>query len=70
MILPEIRSVKETDIDQVIELCELHARFENAEYDNTGKAIKLGRALFRESPSLYCLVAEQNKKIVGYARAC
>ncbi len=63
----EIRLVKETDMDQVIELCSLHAKFENAEYDNRGKAINLSRAIFKETPSLFCLVAERNNSIVGYA---
>jgi len=63
---PIIRSVKEQDIVQLIDLCALHAKYEDAEYSKKGKALKLGDALFKENPFIFCFVAELNNEIVGY----
>jgi len=64
-----IRKAKQSDIKSVIELCALHADFENAEYDRTGKEEKLIKFLFQNKPVLNCLVAEKNDKLLGYATA-
>lgn len=62
-----IRFIKETEINQLIDLCEKHATYEKAPYDRKGKKAGLLKALFSEQPALYCLVATENEKIVGYA---
>lgn len=64
---PKIRFAKKEDLDDVVVLCELHAIFEKANYDSSNKAEKLNGYLFSNDPSLYCLVVEKEKKIVGYA---
>ncbi len=50
----KIRKVKAEDLPQLIELCALHAEYENAEYEKQGKQELLRFALFSESPALYC----------------
>jgi ribosomal protein S18 acetylase RimI-like enzyme len=64
-----IRPVQDKDIDNVVELCALHAAYEESEYDRAGKASKLRHAIFTSNPSLFCFVAEQDGNIVGYSTA-
>lgn len=62
-----IRFATLNDLDQIIDLCELHAIFEKSEYDKTGKKEALQKQLFAEDPPLYCLVVEKNGNLLGYA---
>ena len=62
-----VRPVRNEEIEMVIELCAMHAAYEKSEYDKTGKASKLRRAIFHPSPSLFCFIVEQNGGIAGYA---
>ncbi|MFT3908293.1 MAG: GNAT family N-acetyltransferase [Ferruginibacter sp.] len=62
-----IRKAIVTDIHEIIKLCEEHAVYEQAQYSPEGKAEKLGAHLFRQTPRLYCLIAESENSIVGYA---
>lgn len=65
--LPNIRFIKENEMDQLVQLCEAHAIFEKSNFDATGKEKKLIHALFKKEPSLHCLVAEANGELIGYA---
>lgn len=67
MDYPLIRPVKNSDIDQVVELCAKHAKYENASYEKKGKASRLKKALFKTPPSLFCFVAEKDGQIIGYS---
>ena len=51
-----IRFAKESDVDALIQLCALHAAFEEAEYDPTNKKQNLSSHLFAEMPiiNFYC----------------
>lgn len=62
-----IRKAQPDDINEIINLCSEHAAFEKAEYSKEGKAEKLSRHLFGDTPSLYCLIAEEQGNILGYA---
>ena len=62
-----IRFVNIDDLDQVIELCALHAAYEKAEYDPTGKKERLTLDLFSNPPKLYCFVVEYKDELLGYA---
>lgn len=62
-----IRKAIERDIDAIIDLCVEHAEYEKAVYDQTNKAEKLSKMLFKDNPHLQCKVAEVDNKIVGYA---
>jgi len=42
----QIRPVSKDDLDEVVELCALHAAYEKADYDPTGKKEKLARLIF------------------------
>ena len=53
-------------INQIIDLCALHAAYENSEYERYGKAEKLSISLFCESPKLQSRVAEIEGKYIGY----
>jgi GNAT superfamily N-acetyltransferase len=64
---PTIRFAKKEDLDELVRLCELHATFEKANYDSSNKVQKLNHSLFFNNPSLHCLVAEKETKIIGYA---
>lgn len=63
----KIRPIEKTELSRLVELCEAHAIYEKSEYSNIGKAEKLGLDLFGKSPKLFCLIAESDSKIVGYA---
>jgi len=62
-----IRFAQKKDVKRLIELCELHAQYENSSYSSAGKEHALIKHLFTETPSLYCLVALVNQEIIGYA---
>ena len=63
----KIRFAESKDINQIIDLCELHAIYEKSPYSKDGKAEKLATNLFSESPKLYCLVVENEEQLIGYA---
>ena len=63
---PEIRFIAKNDLPQLIELCQLHAEFEQSEYSRDEKEVELESHLFSNHPSVYCLVVEHNKELVGY----
>lgn len=63
----QIRKAKPSDIEEIITLCAEHAAYEKAEYLAKGKADKLSSFLFSDSPTLFCLLAENETGILGYA---
>jgi GNAT superfamily N-acetyltransferase len=63
----KIRSAIQADIEEIIKLCGEHAEYEQASYSQEGKAERLSSFLFTGSPRLYCLIAENEKEILGYA---
>lgn len=66
-ITGKIRFVERKDLPQVIALCQLHAEYERSAYDSNNKLERLEEALFAPVPKLYCLVAESNGELIGYA---
>lgn len=62
-----IRFANEEDIPQIIKLCAAHAKFEQTNYDASGKAEQLKKHLFIAKNDVKCLVVETNKELVGYA---
>lgn len=62
-----IRFVRPSDLDELVQLCSLHAAFEKCDYNSVGKKELLNTHLFSDRPSLYCLIAEVEGNIVGYA---
>jgi ribosomal protein S18 acetylase RimI-like enzyme len=62
-----IRTAKLNDTNEIIKLCSEHALYEKASYSSEGKAEKLAHYLFSENPRLFCLIAESENQIVGYA---
>lgn len=66
-IKANLRFAKPEDMNQIVDLCELHANFERAAYTKKGKAERLLKALFLDNPKLYCLVVEDKNKLIAYA---
>jgi ribosomal protein S18 acetylase RimI-like enzyme len=62
-----IRKANINDINEIIKLCAEHAEYEKADYSSEGKSEKLASFLFSDNPRLYCLIAEIENEIVGYA---
>ena len=62
-----IRFVTKKDLTELVDLCKQHADFEKSEYDKKDKELLLKQHLFSDNPSLYCLVIEMDKKLIGYA---
>lgn len=63
---PTIRFAKPEDFTQLIELIKAHAIFEEADPLETKNINKLNDCIFK-TEVLKCLVAEQNKELIGYA---
>ena len=63
----KIRFAKSEDINQIIDLCEAHAIYEQCEYSAEGKVEKLSNSLFSDMPKLFCLVVEKDNQLIGYA---
>lgn len=62
-----IRFAEERDINQIINLCKLHANFEKSSYDLTNKEALLLKYFFGVNSPVKCLVVVVDKEIVGYA---
>lgn len=62
-----IRAAQINDLDKIINLCQLHAEYEQADYDKAGKAKMLEQALFKQNPALHCLVVTHDEVCIGYA---
>jgi GNAT superfamily N-acetyltransferase len=67
IVEPNIRFAEKRDLDELVNLCRLHAIFEESEYDTEGKKELLDKHLFSDNPSLFCLVVEKSEYLVGYA---
>jgi len=63
----DIRFALPKDLPRIIELCQAHAAFEQATYQVEGKATLLRKNLFETPAIAYCLLAEIDEQIVGYA---
>jgi GNAT superfamily N-acetyltransferase len=55
------------DVDALVELCAAHAAWEQAPYDPSGKAARLGGMVLGTAPRIACLVADGGGALVGYA---
>jgi hypothetical protein len=62
-----IRPLSSDEIASLVHLCGEHAAYEKVEYAPEGKREHLRRAIAAEFPRLWCLVAEIDSRIVGYA---
>ncbi|MEP0274125.1 N-acetyltransferase family protein [Ekhidna sp.] len=62
-----IREAVERDIDQIIELCQLHAEYEKSSYSKVEKQEKLFSSLFKEKNGIKCVVIEEERQLHGYA---
>ncbi len=62
-----IRLCEKKNIPRLIELCEHHARYEGARYEEKNKCEQLQKLLFDPCPRLHCWIVEANNKIIGYA---
>lgn len=62
-----LRPAEPRDMYTLIRLCAAHAEYERADYDPTEKQENLAKHLFQENPPLYCIVAEAESQVVGYA---
>ncbi|MEM1328049.1 MAG: GNAT family N-acetyltransferase [Bacteroidota bacterium] len=67
MPTPIIRFAEQKDLPEIIQLCALHAAYEQSDYNESGKAEALAQSLFSESPALFCLVVEEGSELIGYA---
>lgn len=63
----KIRLAQKKDLKKLVQLCQLHANFEKADYNSEQKEEKLNKHLFSKNPSLFCLVVEKDKNLIGYA---
>ena len=55
---PKVRLIEKSDLNDLIKLCELHAVFEQNEFNSKNKKQKLEKHLFSDKPTLFCLVVE------------
>lgn len=62
-----IRFADQKDINDIVEMCELHAAHEKAAFNSINKNTSLSKYLFSSEAALKCLVVEIDNQIVGYA---
>ncbi|GAB3484874.1 GNAT family N-acetyltransferase [Amycolatopsis cihanbeyliensis] len=65
--MQQIRRVRESDVDTVVELVHELAEYEKAPQECHLEAGQLRAALFAESPALFGHVAEVDGEVVGFA---
>lgn len=61
-----IRRAIESDIGQLLRLCQEHAEYENACYTLHNQKLDLVEAIFCSPFRLYCWVAESTTGLIGY----
>lgn len=61
-----IRPAKPQDIEQIIELCEAHALYEDYFFIKTDKVKSLSNYLFNHQELVHCLVIVENTHLLGY----
>jgi len=66
---PAIRPMAPGDLAEVVELCVLHAEYENQPYREDGQAGRLHAALFGEPPLLFGWVVDAGDHLAGYMTA-
>lgn len=62
-----IRQATPSDLSELVELCAEHAAYERSEFEPAGKEHALHEMIFASDARLYCLVAEEAGKLIGYA---
>ena len=62
----QIRRVAIKDLEQLVDLCRVHAIYEGASYESKGKKEALEKALFGYPPLLHGLVLADEKRLYGY----
>jgi GNAT superfamily N-acetyltransferase len=62
-----LRPARAEDLDAVVDLCAEHAAFERAPFCEEQVRRALGPFLFGEPPRAWCIVADVDSKLVGYA---
>ena len=62
-----IRAAAPQDMEQIIELCALHAEYEAYNFHETHNADALFNCLFVQQEVVHCLVVEENNQLLGYA---
>ena len=62
-----IRKALPSDIQTIVELTQKIAEFEKATFISEGKKEKLSSFLFGDSPRLYCLLAQSENYVSGFA---
>ena len=62
-----IRFAEKSDLLDLVQLCGLHAEFEQCDYNSEHKMEALEHHLFSETPCAYCLIAETEGTAIGYA---
>lgn len=65
----KIRKAEQGDMEQIINLCQLHSEYEGQPYNRKGKLQMLSNAIFNKNILLWCYVAENDGVIEGYATA-
>jgi len=61
-----IRKAEAKDIARLVELCQNHAAYEEIDFQPKGKAELLSKALFSDTPRLFCFVIESQGDLGGY----
>ncbi|HSP16001.1 MAG TPA: GNAT family N-acetyltransferase [Thermoanaerobaculia bacterium] len=62
-----LRPARIEDLEAIVGLCAEHAAFERAPFHAEHAQRALGRFLFGEPPRAWCIVAEVDSILVGYA---
>jgi L-amino acid N-acyltransferase YncA len=63
----QIRLVRATELDRLVQLCAEHAKHEGISFDATVKSSALAELFFSDDPRICCLVVEADQQLVGYA---
>jgi L-amino acid N-acyltransferase YncA len=66
-LAPAIRPARKADLPEILTLCAEHAAFERGSFSPEAAGAPLGRLLFGEKRRAWCLVAETEDVLAGYA---
>ncbi|MBX2873024.1 MAG: GNAT family N-acetyltransferase [Saprospiraceae bacterium] len=62
-----IRPLRQTDLPQLLRLCQAHAAFEDCAFDPRGKIEAWRRYLLANDGEISCWVVEHKEALIGYA---
>jgi GNAT superfamily N-acetyltransferase len=62
-----IRPIQPQDLEQLVQLCAEHAKYERQTYNPNGKLVALEKTILGDAPKAFIWVVAEEQKLLGFA---